>query len=170
MICKIAKKDLLLNLITFKFAVGTILCVVLKAVFVLILAKAYQERLKTYNHNVAYTEGESRKVTVYKNITPTIYRPSSGVTGQAIGGTDGPRCACHKCVYRGACHSSLSFPMVHLAGSDWICIGLMFLASLAFIAKMYNLGLLFSCLARRSAISLALGLLLWIIFVVVISN
>ena len=33
MIWKIAKKELLLNLITFKFAIGTILCVVLMAVF-----------------------------------------------------------------------------------------------------------------------------------------
>ena len=35
---------------------------------------------------------------------------------------------------------------------------------------MYNLGLLFSCLARRSAISLVLGLFLWIVFVVVVPN
>ena len=64
----------------------------------------------------------------------------------------------------------LCFPMVNLAGSDWIRIGFMFITSLVFIATMYNLGLLFSCLARRSAISLVLALFLWIIFVVVIPN
>jgi ABC-type transport system involved in multi-copper enzyme maturation permease subunit len=37
----------------------------------------------------------------------------------------------------------LCLPMVELTGSDWIRIGLMFLASLVFIATMYNLGLLF---------------------------
>jgi len=77
MIWKIAKKEFLLNLMTFKFAVGTTLCVVLVAVFVPILAKAYQERLKVYNENVAYNEAELHKVVVYKNITPTIYCPPS---------------------------------------------------------------------------------------------
>ena len=64
----------------------------------------------------------------------------------------------------------LCFPMVDLAGSDWIRIGFMFLASLVFIATMYNLGLLFSCMARRSATSFVLGLFLWIIFAVVTPN
>jgi hypothetical protein len=64
----------------------------------------------------------------------------------------------------------LCFPMVDLTGSDWIRIGLMYLASLVFIATMYNLGLLFSCLAKKSAVSLVLGLFLWIIFAVVIPN
>ena len=44
MIWKIAKKEFLLNLMTFKFAVGTIVCVVLTAVFMPILAKDYQRR------------------------------------------------------------------------------------------------------------------------------
>jgi len=37
MIWKIAKKEFLLNLITFKFAVGSIVCVVLTAVFMPVL-------------------------------------------------------------------------------------------------------------------------------------
>jgi ABC-type transport system involved in multi-copper enzyme maturation permease subunit len=254
MIWKIAKKEFLLNLMTFKFAVGTILSMVLMAVFVPILAKAYQERLKVYNENVAYNEGELRKVTVYKNITPTIYRPPSvlavfseglekqlgnsatieydkvpEITGAAanhylsifsvfdaslifkivIGvlalllaydAISGEReqgtlrlmlsgTAARYQVLLGKLLAGLlvlvvavtiafilglvillCFPMVDLAGSDWIRIVFMFLASLVFIATMYNLGLLFSCLARRSAISLVLGLFLWIIFAVVIPN
>ncbi len=75
MIWKIAKKEFLLNLMTFKFAVGTIICVVLTAVFMPILAKDYQRRLEDYNENVAANEAELRKVKVYKNITPTAYRP-----------------------------------------------------------------------------------------------
>ncbi len=75
MIWKIAKKEFLLNLMTFKFAVGTIVCVVLTAVFMPILAKDYQRRLEDYNKNVAANEAELRKVKVYKNITPTAYRP-----------------------------------------------------------------------------------------------
>jgi len=254
MIWKIAKKEFLLNLMTFKFAVGTILCVVLTAVFVPILAKAYQERLKTYSENVAYNESELHKVTVYKNITPTVYRPPSAlsifseglekqlgnsatinynevpeisasaanhylsifsifdaslifkivisvlallvaydtISGERESGTLrlilANRTARHE-VLLGKLLAGLvtliipvtiafilglvillSFPMVDLAGSDWIRIGFMFLSSLVFIAAMYNLGLLFSCLARRSAISLVFGLFMWIIFVAVIPN
>jgi ABC-type transport system involved in multi-copper enzyme maturation permease subunit len=254
MIWKIAKKEFLLNLMTFKFAVGTILCVVLTAVFVPILAKAYQERLKTYNENVAYNESELHKVTVYKNITPTIYRPPSvlsvfseglekklgnsatieydkvpnisasaanhylsifsifdaslifkivlsvlallvaydAISGERERGTlklmlSGTS-ARHQ-VLLGKLLAGLmvlvglvtitfilglvillSFPMVDLAGADWVRILFMFIASLVFIAMMYNLGLLFSCLARRSAVSLVLGLFMWIIFVAVIPN
>jgi hypothetical protein len=46
----------------------------------------------------------------------------------------------------------------------------MYLASLIFVSVMYNVGLLFSCLTKRSAISLVLGLFLWIIFAVVVPN
>jgi ABC-type transport system involved in multi-copper enzyme maturation permease subunit len=254
MIWKIAKKEFLLNLMTFKFAVGTILSMVLMAVFVPILAKAYQERLKTYDQNVAYNEGELHKVVVYKNITPTIYRPPSvlavfseglqkqfgnsatieydkvpEITGAAANhylsifsvfdaslifkivisvlalllaydAISGERergtlklmlsgTAARYQVLLGKLLAGLlvlvvavtiafvlglvillCLPMVDLTGSDWIRIGLMYLASLVLIATMYNLGLLFSCLAKRSAISLVLGLFLWIIFAVVIPN
>jgi len=254
MIWKIAKKEFLLNLMTFKFAVGTILSMILMAVFVPILGKAYQERLKVYNENVTYNESELHKVTVYKNITPTIYRRPSvlavfseglekqlgnsatieydkvpEITGAAANhylsifsvfdvslifkivisvlalllaydAISGERergtlrlvlsnDAARYQVLLGKLLAGLlvlivavtiafvlgvvillCFPMVDLTGSDWIRIGLMYLASLVFIATMYNLGLLFSCLARRSAVSLVLGLFLWIIFVVVIPN
>lgn len=72
---KIAKKEFLLNLMTFKFAVGTILCVILVFVFVPVLANDYQQRLEEYNKNVTANEAELRKVMVYKNILPTVYRP-----------------------------------------------------------------------------------------------
>jgi len=254
MIWKIAKKEFLLNLMTFKFAVGTILSIVLVCVFVPILAKAYQERLKVYNENIAYNEAELRKVTVYKNITPTMYRPpsvlavfSEGLEKQLgnsatieydkvpeISGSTANHYLSIFSVFdasliftivisvlalllaydaisgereRGTLRLILSntaaryhvllgkllagllvlvvavtiafilglvillcLPMVNFTGSDWIRIGLMYLASLVFIATMYNLGLLFSCLARRSAVSLVLGLFVWIIFAVVIPN
>ena len=87
MIWKIAKKEFLLNLMTFKFAVGTILCVVLMAVFVPVLVNDYEQRLKDYNENVAANEAELRKVKVYKNITPTVYRPPN-VLSVLSGGID----------------------------------------------------------------------------------
>ena len=77
MILKIARTELLLNLMTFKFAVGTIVCVVLMAVFMPMLVNDYQQRLKDCNQNVAANDAELRSVKVYKNITPTVYRKPS---------------------------------------------------------------------------------------------
>lgn len=77
MIFKIARTELLLNLMTFKFAVGTIICVVLMAVFMPVLVNDYQQRLKDYNQNVAANDAILRNVKVYKNITPTVYRRPS---------------------------------------------------------------------------------------------
>jgi len=45
MIWKIVKKEFLLNLMTFKFSLGTLLCLVLAAVFVPVPADDYQQRL-----------------------------------------------------------------------------------------------------------------------------
>ena len=75
MIWTIARKEFLLNLMTFKFAAGTVLCVILVLVFVPVLAKDYLGRLEEYNRNVAANEAELRKVMVYRNILPTVYRP-----------------------------------------------------------------------------------------------
>ena len=71
MIWKIAKKEFLLNLMTFKFAVGTIVSVVLMAVFMPILAKDYQQRFEDYNANVTANEAEFGKVKAYMAIAPT---------------------------------------------------------------------------------------------------
>ncbi len=256
MIWKIAKKEFLLNLMTFKFAVGTIVCVVLTAVFVPVLVSDYQERLKQYNDAVAANEAELRKVKVYKNITPTIYHPpnvlsvfSEGLEKRlgysakieldnipelsAVSAGLNPYLSIYPVLdvslvfkivmsvlallvaydvisgerERGTLKLVLSgtvaryqvlggkllaglatlvipltmafivgvlifefFPLVDLAGSDWVCMGLMYLASLIFISAMYNVGLLFSCLTKRSPISLVLGLFFWIVCVIVIPN
>lgn len=256
MIWKIAKKEFLLNLMTFKFAVATVVSIILTIIFVPILAKDYQQRLRTYHDNIARNETEMQKVKVYKNITPTIYRlPSvlsvfSGglekqladsatieldkvpeISAAALQGNP------YQAVFpvfdaslifkivigvlalllaydaissereRGTLRLMLSgtaaryqvllgklgaglmvlvvpvtivfaigliillsFPLVDLTGSDWLRVGLMYLASLIFVSAMFNVGLMFSCLTRRSAISLVLGLFLWIIFAVVIPN
>ncbi|MHC4439507.1 MAG: ABC transporter permease subunit, partial [Planctomycetota bacterium] len=79
MIWKIAQKEFLLNLMTFKFAAGTILCVVLIAVFMPVLVNDYQQRLKDYNANVAATQAELQKAKVYNTILlgwqHFVYRP-----------------------------------------------------------------------------------------------
>ena len=256
MIWQIVKKEFLLSLMTFKFAVGVIVCIVLTAVFVPILARDYEQRLRTYHENVARDEAELRKVKVYRNIRPTIFRAPAvlsvfsegldkridasatialgqvpqmrgaaaqgnpyqsifpvfdaslifrivisvlallvaydAVSGERERGTLKLTLSGHvrrstvllgkllaglmvlvvpvTAVFVIALVILLSFPLVELTGSDWGRIALMYAASLIFTATMYNLGLLFSCLARRSALSLVLGLFLWVLFVVVIPN
>jgi ABC-type transport system involved in multi-copper enzyme maturation permease subunit len=256
MIWKIAKKEFLLNLMTFKFAVGTTLCAVLMAVFMPILAKDYQRRLGQYNEAATANEAELRKVKVYKNITPTVYRRPSVLSvfneglEKRLGNSakiefesvpeinmalseDNPFLSIFpamdvslifkivvsilallvaydvisgerergtlKLILSGtlpryqillgkllaglitlAIPITIAFiigvlilefsPMVDLNGSDWARVGLVYIASLIFIAAMYNLGLLFSCLTRKSAISLMWVLLFWVVFVVIIPN
>jgi ABC-type transport system involved in multi-copper enzyme maturation permease subunit len=256
MLWKIAKKEFLLNLMTFKFAVGTIVCVVLTAVFMPVLVSDYQDRLKQYNDAVSANEAELRKVKVYKNITPTIYRCpnvlsvfSEGLEKRlgysakieldnipelsAVSTGLNPYLSIYPVLdvslvfkivmsvlallvaydviagerERGTLKLVLSgtvaryqvlagkflaglatlvipitmafivgvlifefFPLVDLAGSDWVRIGLMYLGSLIFLSAMYNVGLLLSCLTKRSTISLVLGLFFWIVYVIVIPN
>jgi ABC-type transport system involved in multi-copper enzyme maturation permease subunit len=256
MIWKIAKKEFLLNIMTFKFAVGAVACIVLTAVFMPILAVDYRQRLELYNRNVIENEAELREAVVYRNIRHTVYRPpavlsafSAGLEKQLAGSANielekvpelsvtqrggnpylpilavfdqslifkiiisilallvaydtvsGEReHGTLKLILSGTIARYqvllgkliaglvtlgvpvliiyivglvvlLSYPMVALSGSDWIRIGLMFFASLAFTAVMYQFGLLFSSLARRSAISMVLGLFVWIIFAIVIPN
>ncbi|MBN2315219.1 MAG: ABC transporter permease [Sedimentisphaerales bacterium] len=256
MIWKIAKKEFILNLMTFKFAVGAVACVLLTVVFMPILAADYRQRLEMYNRHVSDNEAELRNVAVYRNIRHTIYRPpavlsafSAGLEKQLAGSAkielekvpelsvterggnpylpilsvfdqslifkiiisilallvaydviSGEReqgtlrlilsdpIARHQIVLgklvAGLITLSvpvtitfvvgliilLSYPMVAISGSDWVRIGLMFVASLTFTAVMYQFGLLFSCLAKRSAISMVLGLFIWIIFAVVVPN
>ena len=256
MIWKIAKKEFLLNLMTLKFAVGAIACVLLTVVFMPILAADYRQRLELYNRNTADNETELRNVIVYRSIRHTIYRPpavlsafSAGLEKQLVGSArielenvpelsvterggnpylpilavfdeslifkiiisilallvaydvvSGEReqgtlrlmlsdpIARHQ-VLLGKLLAGLitlsvpvtitfviglvillSYPMVALSGSDWIRIGLMFVASLAFTAVMYEFGLLFSCLVKHSAVSMVLGLFIWILFAIVIPN
>jgi ABC-type transport system involved in multi-copper enzyme maturation permease subunit len=256
MIWLIVKKEFLLSLMTFKFAVGIIVCVVLTAAFVPILAGDYEQRLRTCQENTARDKGELRQVKVYRNIRPTLFRPpcvlsvfseglekridasatleleeaprlrGAGAQGNpyqsifpvfdaslifrivisvlallvaydAISGererdtlklTLSSNVRRHEillgkllagmtvlvvpvtAVFVIALAILLSFPLVELTGSDWGRIALMYLASLVFTAAMYNLGLLFSCLTRRSAVSLVLGLFVWVLFVIVVPN
>jgi ABC-type transport system involved in multi-copper enzyme maturation permease subunit len=256
MIWKIAKKEFLLNLMTFKFAVGTILCVVLMAVFVPVLAEDYQQRLQRYNQQVMDNEAKLRQVKAYRVLTPTIYRHpqvlsifSEGlekrlkdsaridfgvmpeinagpaevnpylsvfptfdvllifkivmsalallvaydvVSGEKEQGTLGlilSNRICRAYILLGKLLAGaltlavltsvafivgllllLRFPSIDLQASDWARIAVMYIASLAFVLAMYNVGLLFSCLTRSSALALVLGLFFWVLAIVVVPN
>jgi len=256
MIWKIAQREFLLNLMTFKFVVGAVACAVLTAVFMPILAADYRQRLETYSADVARNEAELRSVKVYRNITPTVYRPpavlsafSGGLEKQLVGEakieldqvpelTVTERKGNPYLPVLSVCDESLIFkivvsvlallvaydaiagereqgtlrlilsgvtarrqvllgkllagmmtlgvpviiafvtalvillrsPSVALGGAEWARLGLMFLASLGFTLVMYQVGLLFSCLAHRSAASMVLGLFAWILFAIVVPN
>jgi ABC-type transport system involved in multi-copper enzyme maturation permease subunit len=256
MIFKIARTELLLNLMTFKFAVGTIICVVLMAVFMPVLVSDYQQRLNDYNQNVAANDAILRSVRVYKNITPTVYRRPSvlsvfsegmekrlgnsakiepesvpqinmtvaednpflsvfpsldvslifkivlsllvllfaydAVSGEREQGTLKLIISSSLPRYQfllgkilaglitlavpitvafiiGLLILELS-PVVDLTGPDWARIGLIYIGSLIFISAMYNIGLLFSALAKESTVSLMLALLFWVVSAIVIPN
>jgi len=260
MIWKIAKKEFLLNLMTFKFAVGTILCVVLMAVFMPVLVNDYQQRLKDYNANVATTKAELQNTKVYMNVLMSrlhrVHRPpttlsvfSKGVenllsasvriddytvpelsasssevnpylsisptmdislvfkiiasvlallvacdviSGEREQGTLKLMLSGTVARYQVLLGKSLAgqltllvpltiaflvgllillfSPMVDLSASDWARIGLIYIVSLIFISAIYNIGLFVSCLTKRSAISLIVGLFFWVVFIVVIPN
>ena len=58
MIWKLAKKDLLLYLMTFKFAVGTIVCVLLTVALMPALVHDYQQRWQEYRAGVTADEAK----------------------------------------------------------------------------------------------------------------
>ncbi len=256
MIWTIAKKDFLLNLMTLKFGVGTVLCVVLIAVFTYVLLGDYQQRLENYNEALVKESDEFREVRVYMNIKPTIYRPpeilsifSEGVEKQLgssvkidLGSVpeisagyaeDNPllsifpsldvslvlkivvgiltlllaydvvsgekehgtlklmlsgRVTRHEVLLGKLLAALLTLvipitmafiigllviqlsPMVSLVVSDWTRIGLMYVVSLIFVSAIFNFGLLFSCLTKKSSTSLMFVLFFWVVFVIVIPN
>jgi len=256
MIWKIAKKEFLLNLMTFKFALGTVLCIVLVAVFVPVLADDYQQRMQKYSQQVIDNEAKLRQVKAYRVLTPTIYRRpqvlsvfSQGlekhledsaridfgmipeinaapaelnpylsvfptfdvllifkivmsalallvaydvVSGEKEQGTLGLTLSNRVArvhillgkLVAGALTLAVpttvafivgllllfGFPSIDLQVSDWARIAVMYIASLAFVLAVYNVGLLFSCLTRSSALALVLGLFFWVLAIVVVPN
>lgn len=260
MIWRIAKKEFLLNLMTFRFVVGILLCVVLVAVFVPALLRDYRQSRAEYDRRVAEREAQLRQSKVYLNILWAgryrLYRPpsvlsvfSAGsqkrlgdsarielsyvpeiaanpievnpyatilpmldvsiifavvlsvlavlIASDAISGerergtlrlTLSDRVARHD-VLLGKCLAGLMtllLPLTiaflvavlvlvlsaqaDLTGSDWARLGLMYVVSLVFVATMYNLGLLASCMTGHSSISLLSALFLWILLVQIVPN
>jgi len=262
MIWKIARKEFLLNVMTFKFTVSTVLCVVLVAIFVPVLADDYRQRLSQYDLHVAENEAKLRDVKAYRVLTPMVYRrpqvlsvfsqglekrladsaridfgtrPDFGhipvlnagptevnpylsifpafdvvlifkvvmsalallvayevVSQEKEQGTlaltlanpvPRPRVLLAKLLaglltlavpmtiaFMVALLLLIAHPLIALAGSDWMRIGGMYLASLLFVMAVYNAGLLFSCLTRSSALALVFALLFWILSLVVIPD
>jgi len=256
MIWKIAAKEFLLNLMTFKFVVGTVLCVVLVVIFVPVLAEDYRQRLQQYDERVADIEAKLRQVKAYRVLTPTVYRrpqvlsvfsqgmekrlgDSARIDFGVIPQIDARPAevnpylsifpafdvllifkivmsalallVAYDVVSREKEQGTLSLMLAHpiprghvllgklaagsltlavpatiafiagllllsssrsvvLTGADWVRILMMYIASLLFVLSMYNIGLLFSCLTRSSALALVLGLFFWVLAVAVVPD
>lgn len=260
MIWNIAKKELLLNLMTFKFAVGVALCAALVGIFVPALIGDYRQSRAEYDKHVAEREAQLRQSRVYINVLwggrYRLYRPPPVLSVFSAGShkrlqdsaqislTDIPEMSSRPIAVNpyaatvpmldvssilavvlsllavliasdaisgerecGTLRLTLSAPVprhnvllgkvlaglmtlllpltitflistlilisssqVDLKAADGARLGLMYGISLLFVAAMYNLGLLASCLTRRSSVSLLSALFLWILLVQIVPN
>ena len=75
MIWKIARKELLSNLLTLRFSVGTILFLALAVLFTYVLLGDYQQRLKDYDGLVSKNSDELSGLMTYQNLKPTVHKP-----------------------------------------------------------------------------------------------
>jgi ABC-type transport system involved in multi-copper enzyme maturation permease subunit len=254
MIWKIAKKELLLNIMTFKYITGTFMCTILIITLLPVLISDYQKRLETYHHNIASNKAELNKVKCYKSLRPVIHRKpallaifSRGLEQKIhdseqikvghvpIIQPDTKRVNPYLAIFPSLDismiikiiisllallmaydvisgereHETLKLilsnrisrsrvflgkylagmitlaislliafctimiillvnSMIDLAFSDWLRVGLMFLVYLLLISAMYNIGLFFSSLIRRSSTSLIFSIMCWVVFLFVI--
>ena len=88
MIWHIAKKDFLLNLLSARFIVGTVLCLLIIPFTILINLNDYSTRLDEYHIQTAEAKNQLEKTRVYSGLRPVIIRPpnplslfSNGIDG-----------------------------------------------------------------------------------------
>jgi hypothetical protein len=74
MVLRIARRELLSNLMTLRFAVGTLLFLVLAVLFTCILLGDYGQKLHNYDALVARNSEELRELMIYQNLKPTIHK------------------------------------------------------------------------------------------------
>jgi len=72
MFLTVVRKELLANILTYKFLTGFILCVVLIVFSSYLLTKSYEERLRNYNDSVKKHQAELRTAMVYSEVRPTL--------------------------------------------------------------------------------------------------
>lgn len=74
MLLTIIRKELLANLLSFRFAVSLLLCVVLVAVSAYVLKNDYKQALSDYNGQVAAYDEYLRMVSTVNNLNPMVQR------------------------------------------------------------------------------------------------
>ena len=80
MFLTIVRKELLANILTFKFLTGFVLCVVLVVSSIYLLTKSYEERLRNYNDSVRKHRSELRTAVVYSEVRPTLDKPPEALS------------------------------------------------------------------------------------------
>jgi ABC-type transport system involved in multi-copper enzyme maturation permease subunit len=75
MIWKIAEKEILSNMLTLRFTVGTLLFLSLAVIFSGVLLDDYGRQLENYNRLVSMNDDELEKLMAYQNLKPTVYKP-----------------------------------------------------------------------------------------------
>jgi len=80
MIWTIVKKEIINNIITFRFSVGTVIFVASIVLFVSVLIKDYEQKVKNYNESVAKNNSEFRQLLTYQNLKPTVYKPPNALS------------------------------------------------------------------------------------------
>jgi ABC-type transport system involved in multi-copper enzyme maturation permease subunit len=88
-VLRIARKDFLTNLLSARFAIGFVLCLVLIPFSILISISNYHDRVAQYRIDRDAAEKEFREVRVYSMLRPEVVLPpeplsvfSKGITGQ----------------------------------------------------------------------------------------
>jgi ABC-type transport system involved in multi-copper enzyme maturation permease subunit len=77
MLRTIIRKELFLNIYTFRFAVGLIVCLILSAINTALLSKSYLERLERYSSSRNFHLQELREFKVYSQVRFELDRPPS---------------------------------------------------------------------------------------------
>lgn len=74
MIWLIAKKDFLLNLISVRFIIGFVLCLVIIPFTMIVSVNDYQNQMRIYNIDHAAAEQEIKELWVYSELRPTVVK------------------------------------------------------------------------------------------------
>lgn len=80
MFLTIVRKELLANILTYKFLTGFVLCVLLVFSSTYLLTKSYEERLRNYNDAVRKHQAKLRSAMVYSEIRPTLNKPPEALS------------------------------------------------------------------------------------------
>lgn len=74
MIWSIAKKDFLLNLISIRFLIGFVLCVVIIPLTMIVSVDDYKNQARIYQIDHEASENELKNLTVYSSLRPTVVK------------------------------------------------------------------------------------------------
>jgi ABC-type transport system involved in multi-copper enzyme maturation permease subunit len=85
MIWIIAKRELLSNIITFRFLVGLIMCLALITASAFVLTKDYRVRLENYNRNVIEQVNRTKNFKIHRAIEVSVDRPPAPLGFLCIG-------------------------------------------------------------------------------------